>query len=173
MTAMGRTWSPGVLAAALLLTGCTEWFFSGEHYMDRSRPVALVETTGGVELGATTEFGILTLGRSATEGPCRVRYLLGPTPLVDDGQLESTGSVFTRAEIDLKHQAARVFDRAPSADDDLVVMWTPDGSTVHTVSVELAASDSIEATCCTTPAKTCRPAPRCCAATARAPRSSD
>lgn len=138
--------APALLAAAALATlpGCVSWFFSGVHYMDRSRPVALVETVGGVELGATTEYGVLTLGRTATEGPCRVHYLLGPTPLVDDGELEFTGAVFTRAEIDLKHQAVRVHDRAPSTDDELLVMWTPDGAAVHSVGVELATGDDIE-----------------------------
>jgi hypothetical protein len=93
-----------LLAALLLpvLPGCSAWFFSGEPKVDRSHPVALVETTGGIELGATTEFGVLTLGRSAATGPCRVHYFLGPTPMIEDGELKATGSLFTRAEIDLK-----------------------------------------------------------------------
>ena len=38
------------IAAAFLLpllSGCSVWFFSGESWIDRSRPVVLVETTGG------------------------------------------------------------------------------------------------------------------------------
>src|SRR5262245_34707430 len=96
-------------AVALLpcLSGCSEWFFSGESWIDRTRPVALVETTGGIELGATTELGVLTLGRSATDGPCRVRYFLGPTPMVETGTLAAASDTFTRAEIDLKTQLVR------------------------------------------------------------------
>jgi hypothetical protein len=137
---------PRLLTAALLplLGGCSVWFFSGETSYEWSHPVALVETTGGVELGATTEFGILTLGRTATDGPCRVRYFLGPTPLVESGTLGTTGSLFTRAEIDLKTMAVRGLDRPPLASDELLVMWTPDGTTTESVPVRLARSPDVE-----------------------------
>lgn len=127
-----------------LLHGCTGWFFSGESWVDRSRPVVLVETIGGVELGAATEFGVLTLGRTATEGPCRVHYFLGPTPMADDGLIVATGSTFARAEIDLKTQLVRVMDHTPSHQDELVVMWTPDGTTTESVAVRLATGEGLE-----------------------------
>lgn len=135
-----------LLATCLLplLAGCSAWFFSGETWYDWSRPVALVETTGGVELGATTEFGILTLGRTATAGPCRVRYFLGPTPMVEDGALQPTASVFTRADIDLKTMAVRAIDRPPTDADELVVMWTPDGTRISTATVQLAHAADAE-----------------------------
>ena len=127
-------------ALALLpwLSGCTAWLFSGESWTDRSRPVALIETTGGIELGATTEFGVLTLGRRAATGPCRVHYFVGPTPLVETGELIATGSVFTRAEIDLKTQHLRALDRPLTREDALVAMWTPDGRSTRSVTVRLA-----------------------------------
>lgn len=121
-----------------VLPSCSVWFFSGEEWIDRTRPAVLVETTGGIDYGAATEFGVLTLGRSAATGPCRVHYLLGPTPIVENGELLGTDSVFTRAEIDLKTQLVRALDRAPTAEDDLRVMWLPDGEHVRTVDVELA-----------------------------------
>ena len=134
---------PLVLLSLLALCSCSGWLFSGRTKTDRSRPVALVETTGGVELGATTEFGILTLGRTATEGPCRVHYFLGITPLVEDGAMKPTGSTFRRAEIDLKTQHARSMDRPLTKDDELVAMWTPDGVDAVAVDVELAAKDGV------------------------------
>jgi hypothetical protein len=127
-----------------LLSGCVGWFFDGESWIDRTRPVVLVETIGGVEFGAATEFGVLTLGRTAKEGPCRVHYFLGPTPMVDDGQIVATGSTFVRAEIDLKTQLARAMDHTPSAEDDLVVMWTPDGTNTQSVAVQLARHEGFE-----------------------------
>lgn len=135
--------SAWVLAFLPCLSSCSVWFFSGESWLDRSRPVALVETTGGIEFGATTEFGVLTLGRSATAGPCRVHYFLGPTPLIETGEMFATGSVFTRADIDLKTQHVRALDRSLTPDDELVVMWTPDGQTARTVPVRLATVDGI------------------------------
>jgi hypothetical protein len=128
----------------LLLPGCSTWFFSGRQWIDRSRPVALVETTGGVEYGATTELGVLTLGRTATSGPCRVHYFLGPTPLIESGEIIATKSAFTRAEIDLKTQALRALDRPLRPTDELIVMWTPDGVTTKGQAVELASGAGIE-----------------------------
>lgn len=132
-----------VLVLAPLLSGCAAWFFSGEDRVDRSRPVALVETTGGVEFGATTEFGVLTLGRTATTGPCRVHYFLGPTPVIESGTLAAAGGVFTRAAIDLKTQAARANDRPLRPEDELVVMWTPDGQRERSVRVALAVAEGV------------------------------
>ncbi len=131
------------LAVLVCLPGCSVWFFSGEHWIDRSQPAVLVETTGGIECGAATEFGVLTLGRSASEGPCRVHYFLGPTPIVETGELVPTNSVFTRAEIDLKTQRVRALDRAPDDQDKLIVMWTPDGQTIRQLDVHMVRTDGI------------------------------
>jgi len=122
----------------LPLAACSAWLFSGEDRVDRSRPVALIETTGGVEYGATTEFGILTLGRSATEGPCRVHYFLGPTPLMEEGAIVPTGSVFWRANMDLRTQHLRALDHSPTAEEPLVAMWTVNGLEATRVEVHLA-----------------------------------
>lgn len=133
-----------LLAVSLLLPSCSGWLFSGYDDIDRTRPVALVETTGGVEFGATTEFGILTLGRTATEGPCRVHYFLGPTPIVEDGTIAPTGAMFARAVMDLKTQHLRALDRQPTDKDVLLAMWTADGVETQTVDVTLANVQGVE-----------------------------
>jgi hypothetical protein len=132
-----------MLVLTPLLSGCAAWFFSGVDRIDRSRPVALVETTGGVEFGAATEFGVLTLGRTATTGPCRVHYFLGRTPMIESGTLGPAGGVFTRATIDLKTQAARANDRPLRPEDELRVMWTPDGQRERSVRVALATAEGV------------------------------
>lgn len=130
-----------VLAALCASTaGCAGWFFTGVPTVDRSRPVALVQTTEGVEHAATTEYGVLFLGRTATEGPCRVQYFLGPTPLVEDGTIESAGGMFYRAAIDLKTQHIPVLERPLGPEDEIVAMFAADGG-VDTVSVELARDE--------------------------------
>lgn len=131
------------LAALLVLPGCAVWFLSGEHWIDRSRPVVLLETTGGVEFGAATEFGVLSLGSTAHDGPCRVHYFLGPTPIIESGDLRQVSPRFVHAEIDLKTQMARALDRSPTADDELWVMWTPDGQRVEQIRVDLAAGEGL------------------------------
>lgn len=135
-----KVWAALTLPA---LSGCSWWFFSSVPDVDRTRPVALIETTGGVELGATTEYGILTLGRTAKTGPCRVHYFLGPTPMVEDGTIGGTGSAFWLAESDLRTQHLRVIDHGPTAADELLAMWTPDGVNTQEVPVKLAAEPGI------------------------------
>ncbi len=142
-----------LLALAPALSSCSAWFFSGVPKVDRSRPVALVETTGGVEFGAATEFGVLTLGRTAVEGPCRVHYFLGPTPIIETGALTAVGGGFVRAEIDLKTQHARAVDRPLLPDDELVAMWTPDGRSERTVPVALATTEGVRGDALAAPAE--------------------
>jgi hypothetical protein len=153
------------LAAAAILSLCTAscgvGLFSGENWIDRNRPAVLVETTGGIECGAATEFGVLTLGRSARSGPCRVRYFLGPTPIVETGTLQVASATFSRAEIDLKTQLVRCLDRSLAPTDELQVQWTLDGE--GPASPRPPASP---ATCSTIRGSRCRPAPPCCAAAA-------
>jgi len=126
------------LASCALLSSCAQWFFSGRPESSRMRPVALVETTGGVELAATTEFGVLTLGRTATAGPCRVHYFLGEAPVVEDGTIAAATPTFCRADIVLATQSIRVLDRPLQEDDALVAMYTPDGKELVQVAVERA-----------------------------------
>ena len=112
------------LAGALVTTACTTALFDSIHYPDRSRPVARIETRGGVEFGATTRDGILFLGRTATEGPCRVHYFLGgePTPQVEDGEIHPLGGVLYTADIDLKHQNVGILERNLTPNDLLFAL---------------------------------------------------
>ncbi len=129
--------------AALILSGCTGHLFSPIDFPDRSRPVVRIETRAGVEYGATTKEGILFLGRTAQTGPCRVHYFLGPTPVVEDGEIEHLGGVYFRANIDLKHQNVNLLNRPLSPDDQLIaVVWAH--TDVTYVPVTLAQGDSIQ-----------------------------
>lgn len=132
-----------LLTAVLPLGGCGVWFFSGDRWIDQTQPVAAIETTGGVEYGATTELGVLLLGRTASDGPCRVRYLLGDAPLVESGELHAVGGGFVQADIELKTQWARLLDRPPEPRDELLVMWTPDGERIERCAVELASGEGL------------------------------
>lgn len=138
LTAMSMLHRSCCLVACALLASCAQWLFSGPPEPSRQRPVVLVETTGGVELGATTEFGILVLGRTASNGPCRVHYFLGDDPIVEDGTLTTTTPTFCRADIDLATQRIRVLDRPLQDDESLVAMYTPDGSSLVEVAVSPA-----------------------------------
>lgn len=131
-------------ALALAVSGCSmsHGLFSDVPMPDRSRPVARVETLGGSELAATTSEGILMLGRTAKSGPCRIQYLLGPTPIVEDGEIQHKGGVLYEAVMDLKHQAAPVLDRSLRADDDIVAM-VMDGFSVDEYWTNLASDPDV------------------------------
>ncbi len=125
--------SRSLVAAALLtalgLPGCSAWLFSGVDLPDRSRPVVRIDTRGGIEHGVATEEGILFLGRTATSGPCRVHYFLGPDPAVTDGEVEAAGGVFCRARVDLAQQSVPLLERPLQPDDEIVgIYWTPEGT---------------------------------------------
>jgi hypothetical protein len=112
------------IAGTIAATACTTALFDSIHYPDRSRPVARIETRGGVEFGATTSDGILFLGRTATEGPCRVHYFLGgdATPQIEDGEIHALGGVLYTADIDLKHQSVAILARDLAPNDLLFAM---------------------------------------------------
>lgn len=110
---------------------------------DRGRPIARIETRGGVEFGATTREGILFLGRTAQSGPCRVHYWLGPTLVVEDGYIESAGGTLYRARIDLQHQNVHLLPRDLTRADSIVAMlFSPGG--VTEVPVQLAGQGQID-----------------------------
>ncbi len=131
-----------IAACAPLLGACTASLFSGVQYPERNQPVARIETRGGVEFGATTQAGILFLGRTATEGPCRVHYFLGPQLIIEDGTIEATSSVYFRADIDLRHQNAPVWTRKLDPTDQLVALALR-GALVQRIPVRLARHDDI------------------------------
>lgn len=125
------------------LASCSGWFFSGIQYPDRSRPVVRVDTRGGVEYGAATEFGVLFLGRTATEGPCRVHYFLGDRLLIDDGSIEPFGGPFLAANIDLRHQGAKLFTEPVRPYHTLLALVIDDRQAIE-VPVQLASSGDVE-----------------------------
>lgn len=133
----------GSILLSLLLASCTAHLFSTLPMPDRSRPIARIETRGGVEYGATTREGILFLGRTAQSGPCRVHYWLGPTLVVEDGYIEPAGGVFYRAMIDLQHQNVRLLPRDLTAADRIFAMVFSAGG-VTEVPVRLANLAAVE-----------------------------
>jgi hypothetical protein len=130
------------LTVAALATGCTAWLFSGIPYPSHENPVMRIETRGGTELGAGTDVGVLFLARTAQEGPCRVHYWRGPTPLVEDGVVERWGGIFYRATIDLKHPFARFLDRELRADDKLKALLYARGA-VEVIELKRATDPAI------------------------------
>lgn len=132
----------GFFLTLLVTPGCVFGLFSGINRPDRSRPVVRIETRGGIEYGATTSLGILTLGRTATEGPCRVHYFLGEQMLVEDGHIEHFGGVYYEARMDLKHQHVEPWLQPVQPSDRLIAIAL-DGNEAVRVPLTLARGDDL------------------------------
>lgn len=139
--------TPGLLVLlscwTLALTACTGWFFSPTPRPDRSRPVVMIETREGVEFGAATSVGVLFLGRTAKEGPCRVHHFLGEQLVVDDGRIDAFGGVYQRATIDRKHQGAPLWTK-PLEPGEFLVAQRIVGMTAEQVEVRVANDPAVE-----------------------------
>lgn len=147
MACMRRIRILTLLTVAVTPSACTHGLFSSANPgADRSRPVVRIETRGGVEYGVTTTDGILFLGRTATEGPCRVHLFLGatPTPMIEDGTIETAGSVFYRVDFDLKTMAVPLLERDLEPGDALVAIPFTGPFATSEVPVRLAQNSSIE-----------------------------
>ena len=123
----------------LVLSGCSGHLFSGLPKIDRTRPIAKVEFRGHPpRLAATTSEGIVFLNEDKLEGPCRVHYFLGPTLLIEDGEIDGFGGPYSVAEIDLKTQRVPVLTREPLPSDQLVALVFEGPDDADWVEVEFA-----------------------------------
>ncbi len=79
--------------AALLLLGLSSSCRGTRHLVD---PVVEIKTSGGQELGVTTDYGIVFLGRTAQAGPIEVTAWFGDGPSIEPSTIEPIeGGLFT------------------------------------------------------------------------------
>lgn len=64
-------------------------------------PTVLITTTEGVEQGVLTTEGVLFLGRTSQEGPAKVLYYLGPSPLIEAGEIQPMGGPFLEVDLEV------------------------------------------------------------------------
>ena len=82
-----------------------------------------------------------------------MHYFLGPTPMVEDGEITHVGGVYYKADIDLKHQAVGILERDPTPGDKLVAL-VHTGFESERVDVHLVDSEDIEGDVITWPGGT-------------------
>jgi len=90
-----------------------------------------VHTRNGAEQGVNTEYGILTLGRTADAGPCEVTVFYGDGPSVEPGRIERIDDRICRVEIDLHAPRSQMSFAYPLPDDDLAVAFSTDEDTEY------------------------------------------
>ena len=105
--------APG-LAALALLAGCT-----GTRTL--KHPVLEIRTAGGSELGVTTEYGVVFLGRTARSGPVHVIAWFGDGPGLEASVIEPIGGGLYTAETDIRLPAVPMSFTLPRPGQTLIV----------------------------------------------------
>jgi hypothetical protein len=115
MNMLPRFLRPAAIAClALLATGCT-------GLRTLSDPTLVVETEGGRELGAATDWGVVFLGRTAKAGPVRITAWYGDGPSLEKTVIEPLGPDLCTADTPLRLPDAAIDFRDPRPGEVLIV----------------------------------------------------
>ncbi|MFT7668930.1 MAG: hypothetical protein ACI8X5_001630 [Planctomycetota bacterium] len=93
-------------------------------------PIVQIKTSGGVELGVTTDYGIVFLGRTAQTGEIEVTAWFGDGPSIEDSTIEPIeNSILYTAETEIMLPAVPMLFVDPPPGSDVAVMGrNEDGS---------------------------------------------
>jgi len=83
------------LLALLLLSGCR----GTRALVD---PIVEVRTAGGTELGVSTDYGVVFLGRTAQAGPVEITAWFGDGPSIEDSTIEPIEDGIYTAEVEIE-----------------------------------------------------------------------
>ena len=91
------------LSLTSILLGLTALTTSCRNYLvePSDMPTVVITTTEGVEQGVLTTEGVLFLGRTSQQGPAKVSYYLGPSPLVEAGDIKPMGGPLMEVELEV------------------------------------------------------------------------
>jgi len=100
--------------ATLLLAGCQ----ASRKLQD---PVLVMETDGGSELGVSTEYGVVFLGRTARSGRVNIAAHFGDGPGIEASVIEPLGGGLFTAETEIRLPVTPMTFQAPDAGQEVVV----------------------------------------------------
>lgn len=80
-----------------------------------SDPTLVLRTTGGSELGVSTDYGIVFLGRTARSGPLEVTAWFGDGPNIEKTVIEPVGSGLFTAETEIRLPETEMSFEEPAA----------------------------------------------------------
>lgn len=110
-----------VMALALGLTSC-----AGTRKL--ADPTVMIQTEGGVELGVSTDYGLIFLGRTATAGRAQVTAWFGDGPNVETTAIEPLGGNLFTAETEIRLPSVPMTFIDPAPGEMLLVRGrTPSG----------------------------------------------
>jgi len=84
-------------------------------------PALLIETDGGSELGVSTEFGVVFLGRTATRGPVHVTAWFSDGASRELATIESVGGGLYAARTEIRLPAVPICFDVPAAGTEVVL----------------------------------------------------
>ena len=108
------------LLPLLLLAAC-----SGTRTL--SDPTILLRTSEGVELGATTEYGVVFLGRTAQAGELEIIAWFGDGPSVESSAIEPIGDGLFTAETEIRLPDVPLDFREPRPGEEVVIVGRTEG----------------------------------------------
>ncbi len=103
------------LALALALTACT-----GTRKL--TDPVVGIMTDRGMELGVSTEFGVVFLGKTADRGPVIVEAFFGDGPSMEQSVIEPVGGGLYTADMEIRLPHVPISFDLPTEGEALEVM---------------------------------------------------
>ena len=103
------------LALALALTACT-----GTRKL--TDPVVAIMTDRGMELGVSTEFGVVFLGKTADRGPVIVEAYFGDGPSMEQSVIEPVGGGLYTADMEIRLPHVPISFDLPTDGETLEVM---------------------------------------------------
>lgn len=107
--------SLAALSAAVLLSAC-----AGTRKL--ADPVLNMTTEGGTELGVSTEYGVVFLGRTAERGEVEVETYFGDGPSIERSIIEPIGGGLYTAEMDIVIPSVPIDFRAPEDGERLEIL---------------------------------------------------
>lgn len=87
-----------------------------------SDPTLLVRTSGGSELGVSTDYGVLFLGRTARSGPVEITAFFGDGPNIEKTVIEPVGGGVYTAETEIRLPEVEMSFNDPVEGEILVVI---------------------------------------------------
>ncbi len=123
---------PAVLALACACAGTREV----------QDPTVYIQTSGGTELGVSTDYGIVFLGRTARSGSVEITAWYGDGPSIEATVIEPVGGGLFTAETEIRLPRVRMTFAQPRPGDKLVVVGR-DGEKTWNTEVEVRSDPRV------------------------------
>jgi hypothetical protein len=92
-------------------------------------PTLLMQTTAGTELGVSTDYGIVFLGRTARSGNVNLTAFFGDGPSIEKSAIEPLGGDLYTAEVEIRLPSVPISFDEPAPGDILTVIGRIGAST--------------------------------------------